>query len=64
MFCKAAELAASPPGWVGAAWRWRTQPDDSWKVASATPAVSIIAPICICARSRSSSTLRSSTAAM
>ena len=36
----------------------------SWKVASPTPAVSISAPICICARSRSSSTLRSSRTAM
>ena len=37
---------------------------DSWKVATPTPAVSISAPICIRATSRSSSALRSSTAAM
>ena len=58
MFCSIVDVEPAPTGCC------RTQPDDSSKVAMPTPAVSIIAPIWIRARSRSSSTLRSSTIPM
>ena len=58
MFCSSTEAPLAAAGFRP------TQPEDSWKVAMPTPAVSIIAPIWICARSRSSSKLRSSTTPM